>query len=446
MKLFNKKRSPTFWFDFVWALPQVGTGIVTVILSYVTYYATNVLGLEPALVGTLLLSAKIFDGFTDIVAGFLIDKTNTKWGRGRPYDLAYVFFALSTLLLFSGPRLAAAGTAVFLLLTYILIFSVFQTLYMCANAVYLARAVENTDDRVKVVSVSGLIITLFSMIFSIAMPQLIDWAGGSIERWRIIAAAICIPCAVLGIIRMFIIKETNVTEQQQNTTIKLKEGAKLLFKNKYVLIFGLALLSTNIATNLTQANVYYFQYIVEDIKSMSLYSVGSVVGPFALIIIPVLSKKIGLTKIMQLALFIGVIGKLIPMANNNMTVLLLSSVATGMAYIPIYMYTNNALIDCMDYGEWKTGVRGEGIYTCVSGFCSKIGTGLASWVIGITTALGGFSGTAKVQTASANMSINLLFTLIPAVLYFIAFFVLTFYKLDKKIPEIKQELAEIRNK
>ena len=95
----------------------------------------------------------------------------------------------------------------------------------------------------------------------------------------------------------------------------------------------------------------------------------------------------------------------------------------------------------MDYGEYKNVVRGEGIYTCVSGFCSKVGTGLASGRLGLVTALGGYDGTAAVQSSSAMNSIILLITVVPAALYLLAVIVLQAYKLDKELPFIQQELV-----
>jgi len=72
-------------------------------LGYATFYCTDVLQLAPALVGTLFMVSKIFDSFTDIVAGFIVDRTQTRWGKGRPYEIFMLFLWLSTWLLFQLP-------------------------------------------------------------------------------------------------------------------------------------------------------------------------------------------------------------------------------------------------------------------------------------------------------------------------------------------------------
>ncbi len=114
------------------------------------------------------------------------------------------------------------------------------------------------------------------------------------------------------------------------------------------------------------------------------------VGPLTIAAFPALSKKMGMRNLMALGLVLGAV-----------------------SYMPIYILCANAIIACMDYGEYKSGHRGEGIYTCVTGFCGKVGIGLASGLLGLVTALGGYDGTQAVQTASANMSIIFVYTILP---------------------------------
>lgn len=75
----------------------------------ITYYCTNSLGLSPGIVGTLLLVSKLFDGFTDLIAGLIIDKTKTKYGKARPYELCILGVWICTVLLFSTPNFGRAG-------------------------------------------------------------------------------------------------------------------------------------------------------------------------------------------------------------------------------------------------------------------------------------------------------------------------------------------------
>ena len=87
----------------LWSENGASSAINVVLLTFLTLYCTNALGMSAALVGTLLMVSKIFDGITDICAGYIVDKTNTKLGRGRPYDLCILGLWFTTYLLFSVP-------------------------------------------------------------------------------------------------------------------------------------------------------------------------------------------------------------------------------------------------------------------------------------------------------------------------------------------------------
>lgn len=442
----NGKRSNLFY--LVWSAPLVGSSCVVVLLGYITYFSTDILGLPTGLVGVLLLLSKIFDGITDVIAGYLIDRTNTKWGKARPYDIAYAFFALTAMALFSIPNIGTTGTAILVFVLYTMVFSVFQTLYSCAGTVYLARAVSGKEDQVSVGALTGMISALASVVLSVLLPLLIDGIGTTPSGWRSIAAVVCIPAVVLSFIRIFLIPEMDHTAETavgvRREKFTVLQSAKLLFGNRYLMFFGLALLLTNIASNVSaNSQTYYFKYVVGDISMMALVSATAIVGPFTIAFYPMLSKKLGMKKLMAGALLMGAVGKLLPLLGlTSVPLLLLSSLFFSVSFMPIYILAANVIIDCMDYGEYKTGVRGEGIYTCVSGFCSKVGTGAASGMLGLVTALGGYDGTAAVQSSSAINSVILLFTVIPAVLCFLAVLALKAYKLDKELPLIQAELKK----
>lgn len=440
------KKSPLFY--LVWTAPGIGSAAVIALLYYITYFATDVLGLNTALVGILLLVSKIFDGFTDIVAGFLIDKTHTKWGKARPYDIACTFFCLSAMLFFFIPDIGTTGKAVLLFIIYLLTYSVFQTLYTCAGTVYMARAVEETQDQISLSSIGGLIAALVSVVLSIAFPTIIEWAGTDQSNWKIVAAAICIPSMLLTLVRMFLVPEVrDVQTETKQESLGVKESAKLLFSNNYLMFFTLALLLTNIAQTLvTNSQLYYFKYVICDIPAMTIVSAAAIIGPLTIGFFPVLSKKMGMRNLMAVALLLGAVGRFLPVfQTTNMMMLTVGAMLNSIASMPIYILCANAIINCMDYGEYKSGVRGEGIYTCVSGFCSKVGIGLASGILGLVTSLGGYNGTLAIQSESANMSIILCYTVIPTVLYVVAALALGKFNLEKQLPEIQKALKERKN-
>ena len=104
-----------FW---TWNFRTMSAGIQAVLIGYIVFYCTDVLELNAALVATLLMASKIFDGVTDLFVGFIIDATHTKWGKARPYEIFIVFVWGLTVLLFSAPEMSTTGKAIFVFVLY----------------------------------------------------------------------------------------------------------------------------------------------------------------------------------------------------------------------------------------------------------------------------------------------------------------------------------------
>lgn len=447
MKLKTKDGKRTKLFYLVYSLPVIGYCMMAALLGYVSYFAVNVLGLSSLLVGNLILASKIFDGVTDIIAGFLIDHTKTRFGKARPYDWAYVGFCVAGMLLFCIPKMSTVAMAVCLFVTYTLIFSIFQTLYSCANAVYLARTVEDPKQQVNVNVVSMLLGIIGGVAAGVFIPVYISQIGTSAEAWRTFAAIIGVPSAIVCSIRFFIIKENDNAQENAavQEKINFREGFRLLAHNKYVLILAAALLVTNIASNMTAVNPFYFEDVVGDLSKQSVVNAISAIGPFTVILFPVLANKFGKKRLVEVSLVLGIIGKLLPLlSTKNIGLLAVGNILGTIGYMPIYVLTINMLIECMDYGEWRFRKRGEGIYSCISGFCSKVGTGLGNWLVGFVMMLGGYVSSAASQSQGAVNSVIGLYTIVPAVLYLIAAVFMHFYKLDDELPQIQKELEQRR--
>lgn len=440
---FFKGTKPTFLFYMIWSSPSIGTSIMLVLLGYVTYFATNVLGLSTGLVGMMMLASKIFDGFTDIIAGFLIDRTHTRFGRARPYDFAGLMFCFFAIILFGIPQMGASASAVYIFVIYTIIFSAWQTLTSCASAVYMARAIPDENARISAGSIGGMIAMVFATVIGVFLPQWVANAGNDRGEWFKLALALGIPCMILSMVRFFLVKE--VADSSVKASMNIREGASQLFHNKYIILYALALLIANISSNMSQASPYYFQYIVGDISKQTFAALGNVVGPFTLIFFPIIAKKIGLRGVIQLGLVCGIVGRLLPLLNlTSIPLIIIGAILNSVAFMPIFILANNVVINCMDYGEWKYGKRGEGIYACVIGFCSKVGIGLGSALIGAVMAVSGFDGTLEVQSTASNHAIIMLYTVIPTVAFVIAMIFMHFYKLDKELPAIQEELKARR--
>ena len=415
------------------------------VLTYITFYCTNMLGMDAILVGTLLLASKIFDGITDLVAGVLIDRTKTKLGKARPYEFSIIGVWLCTILLYSCPDLGTVGKAVWIFVTYTFVNSIFATLLNASEAVYLRRAFKYEDDRSKVVSINGLLITLMCTVVSVVFPILMGTLGTTRGGWTTMLLITGIPLCLLGLTRLIVVKEVN-TEGDENAKLpELKEFLPAL-KNKYVWILCAVTILTNIIVNNNSAvGTYYFQYIVGDVTKMSVVGILGLVSPFLLLLMPKLLQKISIRTLFTWSFVIGAIGSAIRyFAGANMPLVVLSSLLQTVAVLPPSYFTLLLLIDIMDYHEWKTGSRIEGGISAINSFSSKLASGLSSGGVGLVMGLAGFDGTAAEITASARASIVALSSWIPLVLFIGMILVLRLFDLEGKLPQIRGELAERR--
>lgn len=438
------------YLKWAWTSRGLSLALNVILIMQLTYYCTDMLGMGATLVGTLLLASKIFDGVTDLFVGFIIDATHTKWGKARPYEIFIVFVWGLTVLLFSAPEMSTTGKAIFVFVLYTLINSVCATFLNGGDAVYLARSIRSEKNRVSVMSFNGGIIMLFSIVISMLLPQLIAGMGSTKEGWTTMALIFAIPCAIIGMFRFIFVKEVvddNQPSDQQKEEVQkipLKQSLKCVFSNKYIFILAGMTLVVQLATNIgTAVNTYYFKYIMGNIGLATLVSIGSMLTPVIMLIFPVLSRKFGTVPILRAGAVLGVVGYGIRiLGGTNLVTLTLGSVIGGVAILPVTMMISIYLIDTMDYGEWKTGTRVEGMLASVNSFASKLGSGIASGLVGLIMGLAGYDGSLATQSASALTSIQVLFNYVPMVLMVVLLILGIAYKLDKELPQIKADLAK----
>ncbi len=428
-----------------WSGRAVSLASNVIILMQITYYCTNILGLSAVLAGTLMMASKIFDGVTDLLAGVLIDKTHTRFGKARPYEFAIIGVWIFTVLLFSCPDFGTVGKAAWVFIMYSIINAIFTTLLNASETVYLIRAFKYDDDRNKLISINGLVVTIACTIISMIIPQLIGTLGVTKTGWTQIALYMAIPLLILGILRFVFVKEVNVVSTKAAEDLKMKDFLET-FKDKYIWILCLITILVNLIININSAvGTYFFAYIVGDIKKMTLVGMFGLVGPLALLVMPTILKRISVTNVFVGSFILGVIGNVIKgFAGANMTFIMAGSLLQTLAGLAPSYFTLLLVVYLIDYHEYQTGKRVEGAISAINSFSGKIAGGLAAGGVGLIMGIFGFDGTAATQSASALTSISALYCWIPAAIYLILIFLMKVFDIEKKMPEIKTELEKRR--
>lgn len=429
-----------------WSLRGGSTGVALMIVVYLTVFCTDTLGVDAKIVGMLLLVSKFLDGITDIFAGYIIDKTNTKLGRGRPYELCIIGLWAATLGLFMCPEgMSMTMKCIWIFVMYALVNSVFMTFLNANGPTYMVRAFNNPSHYIALSTYGGLVPMIIVVVFNIVFPVLMGNLATSQSGWIRLVLIFAIPLTFLGLLRFIFIKETYNVDSETNDKLELKDVFTVLKTNPYIYIVAFTTLVFSAISNMG-VNVYYFTNIVGNVGLMGALAAVQVIAMPMMVILPQVLKKTTVAKVISIGIIVTILGYIINfIAIDNFALLAIGAVLTGAGTVPISMLIGLLIIDCAEYNEYKGLRRLEGSLSAVNGFASKLGSGLGAGLLGILIGFAGYDGTLTIQPASAITMIRMLYSLIPAALYVIVFLGFRFYKLDKLMPEIKKTNEERRN-
>ncbi|MBR2996712.1 MAG: MFS transporter [Lachnospiraceae bacterium] len=433
----------------VWQSRQISQSANLMVMGYLTIFCTDILGLPVLLVGTLLLASRLIDGVTDIVAGYIVDRTKTKLGRGRPYELSIVGLWVCTVLMFScPPGWDVPVKCAYVLAMYAFINSVFATFLNAANTPYMVRAFNDQDTYVKLTSFGGLITMLAVVAVNVTLPLLMSKYGTTAAGWRTMILIYAIPMATIGILRFLFIPEKYDVDATTEK-INFHHVFQVLKDNPYIYIVALIQFVMNLVSAMGIGQ-YYYTYIVKDISLMSIASLVAVVGVVIMPFLPTLLKKVSIKTLIIIGFFVQAFGCIICwFANANFPLLLIGGILVGAGAVPANMLSGLMIIDCADYNEWKGQPRMEATLGVIPGLAQKLASAFGAFLLGVFLSIGGYiSGTADgalvEQPDSAILMLRLLQSFIPMAFYLVAAFVTRFYKLDKLMPQIRRENAERR--
>lgn len=428
----------------LWASRTVSLYVSWAVTGSVTYYCTQKLGLNAAVIGILFLVSKIFDAVTNFIAAYIVDNCHFKKGKGRPWDISVIPMWICIVLLYaipSGWGMNAKYAMIFIY--YTLINAVFGTILTCVDNIYFKHAILEENVRVKVQAFTGGVSMVAMTAVSIIMPMLITKFENVPGGWAKLATCFAVPCAILGMVRYLTVPEVDTEETSNETThVSVKDTLNAFLTNKYVLIITLMFFAIN-AINIFNAAPaqYYFTYIVGDLSKQSVVSLISVLAIVSLVVTVPLANKFGKKKVLVGAFIISTAGCLMRFfAGDNMLILMVSGFISSIVTYPFSALSALMLIDSMDYSEWKNRKRVEGAVFAGSSLGSTIGTGVGSSLCGLVLNAFGFDGTAQIQSAKALLGIRVTYSIVPVILLLVVIIALVFYDLDDRMPQIHKDL------
>lgn len=437
----NKDNRVGFGTLMLWQSRMISASIVYLVMGFLMIYCTDTMHIPAALVSAILLGSKVVDGVTDMLAGFIVDRTQTKWGKARPYEVFIVALWLCTWLLFSCPEnLSTLVKCIWIFVMYTLANSICYTFLNANQTPYIVRAFKE-NQIVKLTSYGSIITMLAAVIFNATFPGLMGAIATSPAGWSRLIGFMALPLAAIGILRMFFVPEKyDVDITTENTEkIKIKDVLTVVKTNKYILLLVLMSFVFNFVCNMG-VGVYYFTYIVGNVGLMGATALAQIIALPLAFIFPKLIAKYSTVKLMFVGFLVSAAGYLINFfAGANIALLMVGAILTGAGTIPASMLITLPILECADYNEWKGIHRMEGTMTSFTGLGNKIGAALGAGALGILLSAVGYSGGSSDMTEASLMMIRMLFSLIPMALYILTAFSLKAYKLDKLMPQIKAE-------
>lgn len=406
--------------------------------NFLMIFYTDVFGISMSAVATLMLFSRFWDAINDPIIGGLSDKTHTRWGRYRPWLLfAAPLTALVLILTFwAHPDWSQTHKIIYMAVTYcVLVFG-----YTCVNIPYgtlCGAMTQNMTERAQINTSRSVSAMIAIGIINIITIPLIEWLGnGNAQRGYLLIAVLY--GAVFAICHIFCFAKTKeVVEVPEAQKIPLRLQLQAVVKNKpYLLallgqvLFGFILYGRNADL------LYYFTYVENDAVLFTYYSMA--------IIVPSIIGAACFPKVFQWTSNKGWAASVFAFGTGITMIALLffSPVASP---IPFYLFAalsqfffsgfNTAIYaiipDCVEYGEWRTGIRNDGFQYAFISLGNKIGMALGTALLALSLGWAGYEAN-SVQNASVLAIMRHSFSTIPGVLWVVTALALFFYKLDKR--------------
>jgi len=411
-------------------------------------FYTDIVGLSPAAVGTMMLVTRIIDAFTDPMMGAMADRTKTRFGKFRPYLLwGIIPLAAAGVLTFTVPDLDQDGKLIWAYATYVFM----MLAYTFINVPYGALlGVISQDSQQRTTLSSFRFIGAFSggTIVAYITPELVSWLGNGNEAdgWQYTMMIYGLVAALLFSITFFTCKERvqPIATKSHAITQDLKD---LIANKPWLVLFSLALIIMLTITIRGSVGTFYFKYFVgrEDLIGAftGVYMISLAIGAAST---PILTKFVDKRKLLIILMgLVTVLSIAFYFAQSDQIALIFAlQIAIGLCLGPKSPLVFSMYADTADYSELRTGRRSTAMVFAAAAFSQKLGGALAGASIGAVLTYAGYQANVA-QTAESNQGIVLLISIIPGFFALLSTLCILLYKLtETQMEQIHQELAQRR--
>lgn len=428
---------------------NMSLGVVSTLL---TLFYTDYAGVPAATVGLVMLISRVFDGVSDIIMGYVVAHTKSKWGQSRPWILwSSIPFSLSIIFLFTVPQTTATLQFIYLFVVYNFCTTVCYTALNLPYGSLSAMMTRDSKER-DMVSVFRMAMSPFGRILVASFTMPMVKALGDDQKAFVITATIWAALSLILLLFCFFKCEEKVVIQAREKAEKKASGKatfKALVTNQYFWALTLLWMLKNSSDAVVGVLLpFYCKYIMHnDTWVFSLLYFAELAATVAVIMIcPVFMRKYGKRNCVLVGAAIAVVGQVVFMLNPyNFNMAMASSIIRGIGAGPLSACMFGMLGDVVEFGQWKSHLRQESYIFAAGSVGSKIAPGLVTALVtGLITANGYINSVTggAVQPDSALQTIVSLLQFGPLAVWILVLVVTAFYQLDKKYASIMEELSQ----
>lgn len=416
--------------------------------TYVTYFYTNILGIPAVMAGTIFMVARLVDAFTDPLMGIIVDRTNTKMGRYRPWITAGApFLGIMFVLLFTAPNFSTQGKIVYAFVTYI-IYSLAWTIVQIPQLALPAILTNDIAKRTRIQAIFQAFGSVASLVVSAWALPILDKLGGQDDAgaWFKFTVIFGIISAVIFILSAMSVRDLDVydpdakSKQSKKKGFSLKETFSVITKNRALLCvlvaYGTDMFAYQISNSL---RMYFFKYNMGGRTDLITYiGYASTIVGFALVIfiqpmVKKTGKKIGIIVIEALAILFT-----LPMLITGLkgayaiSWVMFTYIAITFTWTINNMLSRSAVLDSANYAQITLGVDGTALVNSTFTFVNKCCQAFSMFFSGAILSATGYNKDLVQQTPECLKAILLLCTVGPIIGYIFSVIAMYFYPLSRK--------------
>lgn len=437
-------------------LGAVGKDMVYALVSgFILYYYNDILGISGTFTGIMMMAARVFDAFNDPLMGVVVEKTNTRFGKFRPWIVTgtltnalilYGMFAMPSSLTGTPMLIYASAAYVLWGVTYTLMDIPFWSMIPAITAPGTERENLSVIGR-SCAAVGYAVPTILTMLLVVRL------GGSEREGFSLFAAGVAAVFVVAELICVALVREKRA-ERQESVSVRQMFSALIHNDQAMVVVVGIIVFNASLYLT-TQLAVYFFKYDIGNSDLFSLFgTVGGVGQILSMVSLPLLRRRWGSKQILAGALGITIAGYLALFALSMAGVRAVAPLAATAFVIYIgfgltTVLTTVFLADTVDYGEYKTGQRNESVVFSMQTFVVKLASAVSVLIAGVGIDLIGLDDTAAVQSAGTLLGLRLLMVALPvAGLVFSVIYFMKKYRLTEeenaRISEALRQRKETR--